>query len=384
MRKIVLVGSHFPNTRMEKAAKALASHACTVTVIGWERWGAYSPLDAKCSYRVKKFRLGVPPNSLKVALYFPIWWLFAMWHLFVERWDVVHAVDFDSFVPALLIAKLKRKPIVYDIADFYADTIGFPILPGLSRRIVAKIDRTLMQFAVAIILPNESIIKQVGLDTTRKSVVIINNSPDPDILTGVATGNPEGKPFVIFYGGGIGPGRGIVEMCLAVKDLPDVQLLITGPCSPDFETELRESCKNITNVELHLSFVPYKEVIAETVKAHALFAIYDPADRNVRFASPNKLFEAMMCEKPIIVSDGTYMTNVVREENCGLVVPYGDINAIRAAILKLANSPEMAQGLGHNGRRAYENRYSWRIMEQRLLDIYQHICNKQQIGAILG
>ncbi|MDH4366662.1 MAG: glycosyltransferase family 4 protein [Dehalococcoidia bacterium] len=384
MRKIVLIGSHFPNIRMEKEAKALASHAYTVTVIGWERWGAYSPLDANNSYGVKKFRLTVPPNSLKVALCLPIWWLFTMWQLLVERWDVVHAVDFDTFVPALLIAQIKRKPIVYDIADFYADTIGFPILPGLSRKIVAKIDRTLMRFAVAIVLPNESMIEQVGLDTTRKSAVIINNTPDPDILRGVASGKLEDKPFVIFYGGGIGPGRGITDMCLAVKDLPDVRLVITGPCSPDFEAELRETCKNITNVKLHLSFVPYKEVITETVRAHALFAIYDPADHNVRFASPNKLFEAMMCGKPIIVSDGTYMTNVVKKENCGLVVPYGDINEIREAILKLENSPEMAQGLGRNGRRAYENRYSWRIMEGRLLDIYQHICNRRKIGAILG
>jgi glycosyltransferase involved in cell wall biosynthesis len=384
MRKIVLVGSHFPNTRMEKEAKALANHAYTVTVIGWERWGAYSPLDARSSYGVKKLRLSVPPNSLKVGLYLPIWCLFAMWQLLVQRWDVVHAVDFDSFFPALLIAKLKRKPIVYDIADFYADTIGFPILPGLSRRIVAKIDRTLMQFAAAIILPNESIIEQAGLDTTRRPIVVINNTPDPDILSGVVGGNLEGRPFVIFYGGGVGPGRGITDMCLAVKDLPDVQLAITGPCSPDFQVELRETCKNITNVKLHLSFVPYKEVIAETVKAHALFAIYNPADHNIRFASPNKLFEAMMCGKPIIVSDGTYMTNVVEKENCGLVVPYGDINAIRAAILKLANSPELVQNLGGNGRSAYENRYSWRIMEGRLLDIYQHICNRQKVEVILG
>jgi glycosyltransferase involved in cell wall biosynthesis len=384
MRKIVLVGSHFPNTRMEKVAKALASRAYTVTVIGWERWGAYSPLDAKSGYRVKKLRLSVPPNTLKVALYLPIWWLFAIWHLIVERWDVVHAVDFDSFAPALLIAKIKRKPIVYDIADFYADMIGFPVLPGLSRRIVSKVDRTLMQFAVAIILPNESIIEQAGLDITRRPVVIINNTPDPDILTGVATGDLEDKPFVIFYGGGIGPGRGTTDMCIAVKDLPDVQLTITGPCSPAFEAELRETCKNITNVKLHLSFVPYKEVIAQTVRAHVLFAIYDPAGRDNRFGSPNKLFEAMMCGKPIIVSDGAYITNVVKKENCGLVVPYGDINAIRAAILKLQNNPELARSLGRNGRRAYENRYSWRIMERRLLDIYQHICNKQQIGAILG
>jgi hypothetical protein len=63
---------------MEKEAKTLADHGYTVTVVGWERWGAHSPLNGKCTYRVKKFRLSVPPNSLKVAFYLPIWWLFAI------------------------------------------------------------------------------------------------------------------------------------------------------------------------------------------------------------------------------------------------------------------------------------------------------------------
>jgi glycosyltransferase involved in cell wall biosynthesis len=361
---------------MEKEAKTLADHGYTVTVVGWERWGAHSPLNGKCTYRVKKFRLSVPPNSLKVAFYLPIWWLFAICQLFIDRWDIVHAVDFDSFAPALLIAKIKRKPIVYDIADFYADTIGFPIFPGLSRKIIAKIDRTLMKFAVAIILPDESRIEQVGLDTTKQHVVIVNNSPDQGILRSIVSETLQAKGFTVFYGGGIGTGRGIVEMCLAAKDLPDVQLIVTGPCSPSFEAELREVCENSNNIELHLRFVPYKEVIAQTVNAHLLFAIYDPADHNARFASPNKLFEAMMCGKPIIVSDGTSMADIVRKENCGLVVPYGDVRAIREAIVKLKNDPDLRQKLGANGRRAYEGKYDWRIMEQRLLTIYQQIGNK--------
>jgi len=376
MRKIVLISSHFPNVRMEKEAKTLADHNYTVTLIGWERWGAHPLLNGEGSYRVKKLRLNVPPNSLKVAFYLPIWGLFVTWQLLVGHWDVIQAIDFDSFIPVLPIAKIKRKPIVYDIADFYADTIGFPILPGLSRKITAKIDRTLMKFAVVIILPDESRIKQVGLDTTRKPVVIINNSPDQGILRSIVSKNLEDKPFTVFYGGGIGKWRGIIEMCLAVKDLPDVQLVIMGPCSPSFEAELQEVCKNTDNIKLHLSFVPYKEVIAETINAHLLFALYDPADHNNRFASPNKLFEAMMCRKPIIVSDGTSMVDIVRKENCGLVVPYGDVQAIKEAIVKLQSDPSLRQKLGANGRKAYEEKYDWQIMEQRLLTLYQQIGNK--------
>jgi glycosyltransferase involved in cell wall biosynthesis len=299
-----------------------------------------------------------------------------MCQLIIGRWDVVHAVDFDSFVPALLIAKLKRRPIVYDIADFYADTIGFPILPGLSRKIVAKIDRALMKSAAVIILPDEARIAQVGLDTTKQHVVIVNNSPGQGILKTIARERVETKAFTVFYGGGIGKGRGLLEMCLAIRDLPDVQLVVKGPCSPGFEAELRKVCENADNIELDLKFVPYTEVITETINAHLLFALYDPADHNARFASPNKLFEAMMCEKPIVVSDGTSMADVVRKEKCGLVVPYGDVQAIREAIARLKSDPGLRQELAANGRRVYEEKYDWQIMEQRLLTLYRQICRK--------
>ena len=81
----------------------------------------------------------------------------------------------------------------------------------------------------------------------------------------------------------------------------------------------------------------------------------------------------MMLGKPIIVNEGTSATDKVREENCGLVVPYGDIDALRDAVLKLKNNPQLRKELGENGRRAYETKYSWNIMEKRLLDLYKSL-----------
>ncbi|MBT9139276.1 MAG: Alpha-maltose-1-phosphate synthase [Syntrophomonadaceae bacterium] len=379
MRKIVIIRSHYPDVRAEKVAETLARNGYVVTLIVWDRGRSLSlGTNNNHSYGVKKFRLKVSPDSLKVAFYLPIWWLFVMLQLLIERWDVVHAADFDTFIPALFMAKIKRKPIIYDIFDFYADMIGFPILPGLSRKITAKIDKALMKFADVIILPDEFRIEQIGINTNKKPVVIINNSPKEGILSGITRKKFSDKGFTIFYGGGVAKERGIIDMCLAVKDLHDVQLPIMGPCSPSFEAELQEVCKNIGNVRLHLKWIPHEEIIAQTINADLLFALYDPAVPNNRYASPNKLFEAMMCGKNIVVSDNSSMTDIVRRENCGVIVPYGDVEAIRKAIVKLKSDPDLRQKLGANGRRAYEERYSWGIMEQRLLALYQQINCKSK------
>jgi glycosyltransferase involved in cell wall biosynthesis len=125
-----------------------------------------------------------------------------------------------------------------------------------------------------------------------------------------------------------------------------------------------------------LGRIPYNEVIERTMKADLLFAFYDPAVPNNRYASPNKLFEAMMCGKPILVSEGTAMADIVRQEKCGIVVPYKDLQAIKKAIISLQHNPGLALSLGNNGRKAYELRYNWKIMESRLLDLYNGISVK--------
>ena len=85
----------------------------------------------------------------------------------------------------------------------------------------------------------------------------------------------------------------------------------------------------------------------------------------------------MMCAKPIIVNDSTSVADKVREENCGLVVPYGDYEALKEAVLTLKNNPELCKELGENGRRAYDTKYNWKIMEKRLLDLYASLEKEQ-------
>lgn len=374
MRKIVFIRSRYPDVRMNKEATTLACHGYKVTVLGWERWVVSR--EDKQDYEVRKLKVRVPPDSLRVALWLPLWWLFVLYRLLLTPWDAVHAIDFDSFVPAVLASKVLRRPVIYDIGDFYADVMRFPILPTLSRKITANVDRKLMRLADIVVLPDESRIEQVGVDTARRPVIIINNSPDPSLMVGLHGSDSDSSGFSVFYGGGVKKERGLMEVCLSVRTLSDVRLTIMGYCPPSFDAELRELCRDSKNISLHLEWVTYEEIIRETAKAQLLFGLYDPRIPNNRYASPNKLFEAMMCGKPIIVSDGSSMADIVRRENCGLVVPYGDVAEIREAILKLKNDSQLRETLGQNGRKAYEDSYSWRIMGQRLLDSYQHLADK--------
>ena len=176
------------------------------------------------------------------------------------------------------------------------------------------------------------------------------------------------KVFSIFYGGLLAEERGFYQIINAIKDFNDVKLIIAG-FGKD-EEKLQKLFQKAENVRF-IGKIPYKDVIKYTKKADLLFALYDPSIPNNKFASPNKIFEAMMCKKPIIVSDCSTMSRIIKEENCGIVVSYNDIESIRNAILKLKNDLQLCKLLGNNGRKAYENKYNWDVMQKRLLQIYK-------------
>ena len=83
-----------------------------------------------------------------------------------------------------------------------------------------------------------------------------------------------------------------------------------------------------------------------------------------------------MCGKPYIVAEGTSTADKVLRENCGLVVDANNTEEIRSAIINLKNNPELCRQLGVNARKAYEQRYSWQIMEQRLVNLYQELTQE--------
>jgi GalNAc-alpha-(1->4)-GalNAc-alpha-(1->3)-diNAcBac-PP-undecaprenol alpha-1,4-N-acetyl-D-galactosaminyltransferase len=65
---------------------------------------------------------------------------------------------------------------------------------------------------------------------------------------------------------------------------------------------------------------------------------------------PNSLLEAMSCGLPVVVSDASAgPLEVVEHEKTGLIVPCDDVEALGAAIARLARNPELRRSLGAAG-----------------------------------
>jgi glycosyltransferase involved in cell wall biosynthesis len=374
--RVTLVRARAIDPAVNKVAKTLSENGYDVKLLVWDRQNTLKGENGD-GYAIHRFSLKAPYDKFTVLFYLPIWWIYESFFLLKDKCDVIHACDLDTLIPAILIKSVKRVRLCYTIYDFYANNLPdgrFQFARRLIRGLIARFEKLGIGFTEILFLVDESRHEEVRGARINKLAYIYNSPPDHLEVTGERE-SKQRTEITIFYSGLITRSRGLEHMKKAIEDLDDVRLIIggTGPDKNLFENQ----AANARNAVQYIGWIPsYEGVIEKTSEADIIFRFGDPKIPKTKYESPNKLFEAMMCGKPIIVSDGGSMANIVREENCGLIVPYGDVAAIREAVLKLKNDSQLRQTLGQNGRRAYESRYSWKIMEQRLLDSYQQLSGK--------
>ena len=157
----------------------------------------------------------------------------------------------------------------------------------------------------------------------------------------------------------------------AVKELPDVRCLIGGTGHPGYVQAVKEECSKTSNVTF-LGKVPFEEVIPMTKKADCVFLMVNPEDLNNRMGLGNKQFEAMVCGRPIICTKGTYSGELTEQEEVGLVVEYSE-QALKEAIIKLRDNPELRERLGRNALKAAIAKYNWQKQEEKLIELYKSL-----------
>lgn len=369
--KIIIIRSclETQSPRTTKNAQALASAGHDVTVLAWDREGKHPKAERRDGYQVLRFRFGAPYGPL-VLLYLPLWWAYEFWWLLRARWDVVHAIDFDTVLPALILARIKKRPIIYEIADVIEDIRP---LPTALRSFFVKIDKTLMRWVDAMIICDEARVEEFD-GIPNDNTVVVYNSP-PDMLQQLNHPPQRENIFTIFYAGAMHKKgtrvANLVNAFQAIKGIDDTRLVIAG--FGDLVEEIEKWVSEEPDKVQFLGHLSYSEVLARTTAADLLIAFYPASSLNTRYTTANKIFEAMMSGKPVLVTKGTAMADMVEKERCGLVVDTDSVEEITRAIVRLKEDPELWRRLGANGRRAYEQRYSWTIMKERLITLYQKL-----------
>lgn len=364
--RVVFLRSKSPagiEPRIRKEAATLVRAGYDVHVILWDRTHSFPAEETLDGIQIHRYQRLAPEGRSGLVWRLPLWWLHAARKAASLRPDIIHAIDFDTAWPARVAARLTRAAIVYDIFDFYSEMILLD-LPRFLRRYLARAERRMVRRADLVILPDLRRQAQFGGIKPRRIVEILNVPEDQRI-----TAEPA-KDFTMFYGGMIAKDRGLLDLMVACEST-GAKFIVAGH-GPD-EADLLPHLESSPSC-LYLGTVPYEEVLRQTAACHVVAALYDPAVPNNRLAAPNKVYEAMMLAKPVLVSAGVAIAELVESLGCGKVVSYGDRGAITKALEGLMLSPAACDAMGAQGRAAFERMYNWKTMESRLLDAYASLA----------
>jgi glycosyltransferase involved in cell wall biosynthesis len=356
--------------RVDKIARTLGSAGYSVHVLGWDFTGKHSPQEQRDGYTLQRLHLPVAFGRGLQNLGHELRWqlkLLGWLRRQRESFDILHACDFDTVLPALMIGRWFHKQIIYDIFDFYADMLRQT--PALVKQAIRQVDLWLINRVDGVILADDSRYDQIAGADPRRSVVIYNSPEDQAPPEPIPSGSPPGE-LVLAYIGLLQSERGLFELIDVIADHPAWRLELGGSGA---EAEaLVADAGRISDFRFH-GRLPYDQALALNACADVLIATFDPAIPNHKYSSSNKLFEAMMLGKPIIVARHTNMDRLVESHQCGLVVTYGDRAELAKALERFSNDVAFRKQCGRNARAAYEQAYSWRAMQHRLLDFYQAV-----------
>lgn len=297
--------------------------------------------------------------------------------------DIVHVHTMpDVLVFAAALPRLSGAKVVLDMHDLMPDLFRakFRLAPGsLGLRALRLAQRASTAFADAVIAVHENqyqLLLRDGVPAYKLAIVM--NAADPAHF-GPRKKEPrlkEGGPIRVVYHGTLLERYGLDDaldaFAKAKATQPNLQLTVIG--GGDHFEALRARAHRLGLIGP--DFVmdgqrrPLEEVAAAIRSAH--IGLVPGRDDHEDSVLPTKLMEYAAVGIPAVASRTRTVDRFFAEDQAELV-PVGDVDAMAAALLRLAGDKARRKTLTDGGR-AWDAEYGWGVNRQMLFRLYDHLC----------
>lgn len=301
--------------RVEKVCNTLLNAGYEILLIGKQNENS-KPLER--NYSTKRISVFFK----KGILFYAEFNLKLFFILLFTKKNMLLANDLDTLLPNYLVSLLQRKKIVYDSHEL------FPEIPELVNRPFAKKIWTVLEKTILPKLKNTyTVCNSIAAFYNDKYATdfktIINLPTKKEIVKTTFPFNYTDEK-IILYQGAINVGRGLELMIETMSFLENCIFVIIG--DGDIFESLKEKVitKNLTHKVHFLGRKNPKELHKITPLANLGISIEEDLGLNYRFALPNKIFDYIQANVPILVSDLPEMKSVVLNYKVGEIVTNRD------------------------------------------------------------
>lgn len=272
-------------------------------------------LSLDTSYQT--LRLKVPFN--KGFLFYAFFNLRLFFKLLFERKDILLANDLDTLLANYLVSKLQGKPLVFDSHELFSE------VPELTNRPMVK---WFWKSLEAILIPRISYCYTVSESISNyyfkkfgSAFTVIRNVPlqAQEVTANHSLEFPENKK-ILLYQGAVNKGRGLELLIETMKYLDEAVLLVVG--YGDILAQLKQKTNQLGLTNKIRFYGKCRPEILKTISPQADLGLSLEEDLglNYRYALPNKLFDYIHAQLPVIVSNLPEMKHLVEHYDIGFVL----------------------------------------------------------------
>ena len=347
----------------------------------------YSLLEEELGYAtVKRFSwlLSTPLFSLVTAKIpiNPFWLVWLVLQLRESDVDAVVACDVRAGLPSIFAAKLCRLPVILDLRENFAELAkikqpeGYLDYLTLNVTLISTIEQVTVRLADHVWVVTEERKQALVADTVSPAnVSVVGNTPYLDEVSEFAVDEEAEREsfkwsgFTLVYVGSINRFRGIdlileAISCVNQDNSNPVSFAVAGD-GPDRD-RLEQKAKSLgIDDAVHFTGWIDPETVPAFLRSGDVGVIPHTVNTYTNQTIPNKLFDYMLAELPVLATAADPISRVIRETECGRVVPDGaDGREVGKIIKQMRDCSELTE-LGQHGLQAVQQTYNWNTeMEQ--------------------
>jgi len=218
----------------------------------------------------------------------------------------------------------------------------------------------------------------------REKFHIYQNYPNINKLVGFKINEQilnKKNDFIIFYFGAIAERRGLFTLLEALKKIikksKRYKVLLIGPVDNADKRKLK-TYQEDDIIKEHILQYNWKDIKYLPSYISVSDICISPLIKNDQHESgiANKVFQYMLFEKPLIVSNCYPQQKVVEDNNCGLVFESENPNDLAEKIELLYNDDNLRIEMGKNGKNAVLEKYNLEKSSNSLITMYHQIENE--------
>ena len=348
---------------MHKVSVSLLKFGYDVLLVGRKLKGSL-PVDR--IYNTKRFRL----LFNKSAVFYAEYNIRLFFFLLFRKADVFLSNDLDTLPANFLASKVRRKKLVYDSHEYFTEVPELVkrkrvkcIWESIEKRILPKIKYSYTVCGSIAEIYNKK------YDINMK---VVRNIPEcemklKDITSEVYEKTKNKK--VILYQGAVNIGRGIEEVIRAMQFLENAVFLIIG--DGDIKAKLEQLVENnkLQEKVIFTGRIPFNQLFAYTKKADIGISIEENLGLNYYYALPNKLFDYIRANVPVLVSRLPEIERTVNKYDIGCYIENHNPEHIAEKIKYMLHSAEKVNFWKQNLKKASED-LCWENEELVLKEIF--------------